>query len=194
MKKYLDRLCVFCLFLLAVAPLQCLANGGEDYRYVGEQYPPLIIKYQGKEIAVFFLKNNLKRGMESRHAAAGEIFYFQTNPLVAELHYAWKVEGDQISDVFFYDWKGSRGGGRSMFVLTKTILSDRYFRGDSYSVIELPLISKGPRLSLNFFPGDHPDPLLINCRDGVDLKTGLVVGCKYRDAASVVRYLSSIDK
>lgn len=176
------------------AAMQVPAADGSDPRYVGELHPPVMASDKDNKIVVFFLKNNFKKSIVNTHVASGEIYYFQVQPLASELKYAWKVEGDQISSVFFYDWKNPERAGRSMYVLTKTAVSNKAFEGVSYSAMELPLISEGDKLSLNFFPGDPQDSRLQNCYEGRYLENSKIVTCPYKDASKIKKYLMLQDK
>lgn len=166
---------------------------GSDSRYVEEFHPSVVVSERDKKIVVVFLKNNFKESIKNDHVASGEIYYIQVRPLAPDLKYVWKVEGDQISSVFFFKWKSAGRAGKSMFVLTKTVVSNRLFEGYSYSVMELPIILEGDALSLNFFPGDHPDAALQNCYEGVYLEEGRVVTCAYKNADDIKKYLALQD-
>jgi hypothetical protein len=176
------------------AATQALAADGSDPRYVGELHPPVTISYRNKKMTVLFLKNNFKNSIEGTHIATGEIYYIQVQPLTPEFKYVWKVEGDQISSVFFYDWKALERAGRSMYILTKTMISNQTFEGYSYSVMELPIISDGDKLSLNFFPGDPQDFNLQNCYEGLYFEEGKTVTCAYKSASEIKAYLALQDK
>ncbi|WP_152985524.1 hypothetical protein [Pseudomonas taeanensis] len=176
------------------ATTQALAAGGSDPRYVGELHPPIIVSDAGKKMAVLFLKNNFKKSIENTHVATGEIYYFQVQPLTPELKYVWKVEGDHVSSVFFYDWKTPERAGRSMYVLMKTVVSNRIFEGLSYTAMELSVISEGDKLSLNFFPGDLQDSKLQNCYEGLYLEDSKIVTCAYKNASDIKKYLALQDK
>lgn len=101
----------FILLFLSLSATQAPAADNVDSRYVGELHRPLLISQKGKQIAIFFLKNNLRGNITSTHVAAGEIYYFQVSPLAPELNYVWKVEGDQISSVFFTIGRSLKGSG-----------------------------------------------------------------------------------
>lgn len=176
------------------ATILALAANGSDPRYIGELHPPVIVTDKGKKMAVLFLKNNFKESIENTHVATGEIYYFQVQPLTPELKYVWKMEGDQISSIFFYDWKTPERSGRSMYVLMKTVVSNRIFEGFSYTVMELPVISEGDKLSLNFFPGDLQDSKLQNCYEGLYLDEMRTVTCAYKNASDIKKYLARQDK
>ena len=139
---------------------------------------------------MLFLRSNFKDSIEKAHVATGEIYYLQVKPLAPEFKYVWKVEGDQVSAVFCYDWKAPGIAGRSMYVLTKTRISNRLFEGYSYSVMELPIIVEGDQLSLNFFPGDLQDSRLQNCYEGLYLEEKKTVTCAYKSADDIKKYLS----
>lgn len=174
--------------------MQASAADGGDPRYVGELHPPVVVSDKNEKIAVFFLKNNFKTSIANDHIATGEIYYFQIQPLAPELKYVWKVEGDQISSVFFYNWKTPDRVGRSMYVLTKTSVSNQAFEGASYSTMEFPLISESGNLSLSFFPGDHQDSRLQNCYEGRHIESNKVATCAYKDASNIKKYLKLQDK
>ena len=185
---------ILILHITLFVAMQALATDGSDPRYVGELHPPVMVSDKGNKIAVFFLKNNFKNSISNIHVATGEIYYFQVQPLTPELKYVWKVEGEQISSVFFYDWKTPERAGRSMYVLTKTVVSNQIFEGVSYSVMELPVISEGNKLSLNFFPGDLQDSKLQNCYEGLYLEESKTVTCAYKNANDIKKYLAFQDK
>lgn len=140
------------------------------------------------------MKNNFKNNIKNTHIANGEIYYFQIQPLASALEYVWKVEGDQIASVFFYDWKAPERAGRSMYVLTKSVISNKAFEGVSYSAMEFPLISEGDHLSLSFFPGDSQDSRLQNCYEGRNLESNEIINCTYNNASSIKKYLILQDK
>lgn len=195
MKKYLKIFKnALILQITFAAVMQVSAADSQDPRYVGELHPPVIASDKNEKIAVFFLKNNFKTSIANTHIATGEIYYFQVQPLAPELKYVWKVEGDQISSVFFYNWKTPSRIWRSMYVLTKTSVSNQAFNGTSYSTMELPLILENGNLSLNFFPGDRQDSKLQNCYEGRYIESSTVVTCAYKDANSIKKYLALQDK
>lgn len=140
------------------------------------------------------MKNNFKKNIENTHIANGEIYYLQIQPLAPALKYAWKVEGDQIASVFFYDWKVPERAGRSMYVLTKSAISNNAFEGVFYSTMELPLISEDDHLTLSFFPGDSQDSRLQNCYEGRNLESNKIINCTYNNASSIKKYLILQDK
>lgn len=180
-------------FTLLLA-MQVLAAGVSDPRYVGELHPPVIITDKGNKVAVFFLKNNFRNSISDSYIATGEIYYFQVQPLKPKLKYVWKIEGEQISSVFFYDWKTPERAGRSMYILTKTMVSNQIFEGSSYSVMEIPVILDGTKLSLNFFPGDFQDTNLQNCYEGVYIEENRAITCAYKNANDIKKYLALQDK
>lgn len=182
------------LLVYLAATMQALAVGSNDSRYVGELHPSVIVSEKDRKVVVVFLKSNFKNSIEGAHVATGEIYYLQVQPLVPALKYVWKVEGDQISSVFFFDWKTPGKSGRSMYVLTKNIVSNQVFEGYSYSVMELPIILDGNELSLNFFPGDLQDSKLQNCYEGLYLEEGKVVSCAYKSAGDIKEYLTLQNK
>lgn len=81
-----------------------------------------------------------------------------------------------------------------MYVLMKTIVSNQIFEGYSYTVMELPIMLEGDNLSLNFFPGDHKDPKLKNCYEGIYLEESKTATCAYKNASDIKKYLSLQDK
>lgn len=164
-----------------------------DSRYVEGFHPPVVVSEGDSKIVVLFLRNIFKESVKGARVASGDIYYIQVRPLDPKLKYVWKVEGDQISSVFFYEWKSAGRAGRSMFVLTKTEVSNRLFEGYSYSVMELPIILEGGELSVNFFLGDHQDAKLQNCYEGVYLDEGKVVACPYKNAGDIKKYLALQD-
>lgn len=177
---------VFCLDSLPSA----LAR---DPHYVAELHPPVIAEYEGAEIIVLFTKSNMKNEIHNTHVPDGEVFYISRRPFIPKLNYVWKIEDEEVSSVFFYEWKTQPKAGKTLFLLTRNRLSNSSFSGYEYSVMEFPLIKEGSQLSLAFFPGDIQESALTNCRDGRDLSTGKTVICPYKTAASVKNYLSSQD-
>jgi hypothetical protein len=132
--------------------------------------------------------------VNGEYVADAEIYYSPIGSDKTFFKYVWKVEGDQIASVFFYDWKSPERRGKSMYVLVKSKLSDSAFDGFSYSVMELPLRVDGENASLLYFTGDPSDPALENCKDGKDLVSGAKVVCSYKDAASIKKYFTAQDK
>lgn len=161
---------------------------------IGELHPPVVAAVGQQKIVVYFLKNNLKNKIKDVHVADAEIFYSSINSDKATLNYVWKIEGEQITSVFFYEWKSPDRSGKTMYVLTKSKLSNSEFDGVTYSTLELPLIKDGDRLSVSFFPGDSSDSILQNCREGRELATGKNAVCAYKDAGSIKKYLTAQDK
>ena len=184
------RVCVY-LYILCFS-LDVLAESLLDERYVGEMHSPVLISAEGKSVVAFFLKNNLK-GKIKEYVADGEIYFMQNKPLVLGLNYVWKVEGDRIASVFFYDWNSPERKGRSMFVLTESDVSGESFEGKIYSVMELPVVVEEGELSLVYFKGDLLDSRLQSCYEGIDLRNGSKVSCAYKNAGDIKRYLSTID-
>lgn len=80
-----------------------------------------------------------------------------------------------------------------MYVLTKTAISNRAFQGYSYAVMEFPVVFEESGLSLGFFLGDHPDPKLINCYEGVYLDDKRKVSCEYKNAGAIKKYFALQD-
>lgn len=193
MKKYLKNY----KLLFATLLVFCLDSSpsalASDLHYVAELHPPVIAEYEGAEIIVLFTKNNMKNDIHNVPVPSGEVFYMSRRPFIPKLNYVWKIEGEEVSSVFFYEWKTQPKAGKSLFLLTRNLLSNSSFSGYVYSVIEFPLIKEGSQLSLAFFPGDLQESALTNCRDGRDLSTGETVICPYKTAASVKSYLSSQD-
>ncbi len=176
------------LVFMLVCPL--LSWAGDGYlRYIGEMHPPITITEDGKKIEVFFMRNNRKADIDD-HVAEGEIYYFQFAPLESKLHYVWKVEGREIISVFLYGSQQRDYKQRSMYVLTKTPVADSLHKGAYYSTMEFPVISEPEKLSVNFFlKGDPQDENLLNCFEGVEVKTGSILRCDYKYAASIKKYL-----
>ncbi|MGI0014974.1 MAG: hypothetical protein ACREBU_16260 [Nitrososphaera sp.] len=193
MKKFLKP----CSSLFTVFLIFC--HGGysnaenSDPQYVSELHPPVVASDSGSEIIVLFTKNNMKKNIHDSHVANGEIFYVSSRPFSAKLNYVWKVEDEEISSVFFYEWKAPSRAGKSLFLLTRRALSNSSFSGHTFSVTEFPLIKENNVLSLNFFPGDHEDSTLTNCLDGRDLANKKTIVCPYKDAGSIKKYLTSQD-
>ena len=170
------------------------STSAEDAQTIGQLHPPVIASLGDQKITVFFLKNNLKGKVADAQIPYAEIFYSPIDAARPSLNYAWKVEGEQIASVFFYERKSPSRAGKSMYVLTKSKISNSEFEGVAYSTIELPLIKSDDKLSLAFFSGDPEDPSLQNCNDGRDLTTGKDIVCPYKDAASIKSYLASLEK
>ena len=192
MSRYLRCLSRSACFFLLCLSLSATAESLLDERYVGEMHSPVLISAEGKSAVAFFLKNNLK-GKIKEHVADGEIYFMQNKPLVLGLNYVWKVEGDRIASVFFYDWNSPERKGRSMFILTESDVSDESFEGKVYSVMELPVVVEEGGLSLVYFKGDLLDSRLQSCHEGIDLRDGSKVSCAYKDAGDIKIYLSTID-
>ncbi|WP_322845267.1 hypothetical protein [Pseudomonas sp. B33.4] len=165
----------------------------EDPQTIGELHPPVVASVGDQKITVFFLKNNLKDLERVIHVPDAEIFYAPINAVTPSLNYVWKVEGEQIASVFFFERKFPERAGKSMFVLTESRESNSGFRGVSYSTQELHLVESGGRLSLEFFRGNAYPPELQNCYEGRDLDKGVDVECAYKDAASIKKFLAIQD-
>ena len=121
---------------------------------------------------------------------------FQVRSLMRELGLVSKQPGSHAykqATVFFYGWKSRERAGRSMYVLTKTAISNRAFQGYSYAVMEFPVVFEESGLSLGFFLGDHPDPKLINCYEGVYLDDKRKVSCEYKNAGAIKKYFALQD-
>jgi hypothetical protein len=177
-------------FMVALLAQPALAS---DPQTIGELHPPVVASLGDQKITVFFLKNNLKGQVREGHVPYAEIFYTTTNAVKPSLNYVWKVEGEQIASVFFFERKFPEQAGKSMFVLTKQKVSHSQFEGDSYSVLELPLVKDGEQLALRFFSGDPPDPELENCLDGRNLADDVKVECAYKNATSIKKRLADLD-
>lgn len=180
-------------FMVALLAQQALAS---DPQTIGELHPPVVASLGDQKITVFFLKNNLKGQVKEGHVPDAEIFYTSMSAVKPSLNYVWKVEGEQIASVFFFERKFPERAGKSMFVLTKNKVLDRqysHFEGDSYSLLELPLFMDGDHLALQFFRGDPPEPEFQNCRDGLNLEDDVEVECAYKDAASIKKRLAELD-
>lgn len=177
-------------FMVALLAQQAIAS---DPQTIGQLHPPVIASLGDQKITVFFLKNNLKGQVKEGHVPYAEIFYTSMNAVKPSLNYVWKVEGEQIASVFFFERKFPEQAGKSMFVLTKQKVSHSQFEGDSYSVLELPLVKDGDHLALRFFSGDPPDPELENCLDGLNLADDVKVECAYMDATSIKKRLADLD-
>ncbi|WJK09792.1 hypothetical protein [Pseudomonas fluorescens] len=176
-----------------IAGLSTQPASASDLQTIGELHPPVVASLGDQKITVFFLKNNLKDQVRDVHVPDVEIFYAPMNAVKPSLNYVWKVEGEQIASVFFFERKFPERAGKSMFVLTKHKVLHKHFEGDSYSVLELPLFKDGDHLALQFFRGDLPDPELQNCLDGINREDGVEVECAYKDAASIKKYLADLD-
>jgi hypothetical protein len=177
-------------FVVALLAQQAIAS---DPQTIGELHPPVVASLGDQKITVFFLKNNLKGQVKEGHVPYAELFYTSMSAVKPSLNYVWKVEGEQIASVFFFERKFPEQAGKSMFVLTKQKVSHSQFEGDSYSVLELPLVKDGEQLALRFFSGDPPDPELENCLDGLNLADDVKVECAYKDAASIKKRLEDLD-
>jgi hypothetical protein len=186
------------VFLLGLLACVETASSSEEYvsdrRYTGELHPPVIASWGDDKIAVLFLKNEFKNSIADHYVADGEMYYFSLRPLAPKLEYVWKIEGDEVVSVFFYEWKSPVRTGKSMFLLAKDIVSNAAFEGVSYSVTEFPLIKDGNGLELVYFKGGHQDDRLRNCLDGIDHEKNKTLSCEYKNAGSVKRYLKSQDK
>ncbi len=193
MKKYLKLSKIRCIFAMVISLVvsNVLADAAPT---LSEFHPAVVASVGEKKIAVFFLKNSLKKLVNGEYVADAEIYYSPIGSDKTFFKYVWKVEGDQIASVFFYDWKSPERRGKSMYVLVKSKLSDSAFDGFSYSVMELPLRVDGENASLLYFTGDPSDPALENCKDGKDLVSGAKVVCSYKDAASIKKYFTAQDK
>ncbi|WP_339466453.1 MULTISPECIES: hypothetical protein [unclassified Pseudomonas] len=192
-KMELGRFSGFLCAIGLMAGLSAQLALAGDPQTIGELHPPVVASLGGQQITVLFLKNNLKEQATGVHVPTAEIFYSALNAAKPTLNYVWKVEGEQIASVFFFEHKSPARAGKSMFVLTKNKISHSHFEGDSYSVLELPLFKDGDQLSMQFFRGDPPEPEFQNCRDGLDLEDDIEVECAYKDAASIKQRLADLD-
>lgn len=165
-----------------------------DSPSIGQLHPPVIASLGKQKVSVFFLKNNLKDKVSNVHVADAEIFYTPINFGGPELSYIWKVEGEEIASVFFFEKKSADVAGKSMYLLTRSHVENKGFRGLTYSVMEMPIIKEGDKISIKYFPGDPLDSVLQNCNEGQDLVTGKAVICDYKDAAAIKKYLASQDR
>jgi hypothetical protein len=185
------------LFLLlgSITPPMAFGIDVMERRYLGELHPPVIASDGDKnEIVVFFLKNEFKDSIANHHVGNGEIYYFPLHPIVKRLEYVWKIEGEEVISVFFYTWGESRLMGKSMFVLTRNGVSNKKYKGFSYSVTEFPFVREAGHLGLAFFEGDHQDEKLQNCFDGTNLEENKHLSCEYKSADNIKKYLKSQDR
>jgi len=190
--KIFSKTLITC-FVLTITQ-SALTAETSDPRYIGELHPPVMVSEDNKKLVVYFLKSNFKNSISEAHIAAGEIFYVQVHPLKAELKYIWKIEGEEITSVFFYDWKTPSRAGKTMYVLTRSPISSNHFNGILYSTLAIPIISEGDTLSLIFFPGDPQDPKLQSCYEGIYLETKKATHCAYKNAGAIKKYLADQDK
>ncbi|MCP1442649.1 hypothetical protein J3D54_001781 [Pseudomonas sp. GGS8] len=190
----LARLLSFIAALGCMAGLSAQPASASDSQTIGELHPPVVASLGDQKITVFFLKNNLKGQVGGVHVPDAEIFYAPMNAMKPSLNYVWKVEGEQIASVFFFERKFPERAGKSMFVLTETPESNNGFQGVSYSTQELHLVKNGDRLSLEFLRGNAYPPELQNCYEGRDLDKGIDVACAYNDAASIKKFLAAQDE
>jgi len=180
--------------LVTMFGLSTFTASAKDPQTIGELHPPVEASMGEQKITVFFLKNNLKNQVTEVHVPYAEIFYAPANTAKPTLNYVWKVESEQIASVFFFERKSPGKVGKSMYVLMKSKESTSGFEGVAYWTMELPLIKRGDQLSLAFFSGDPPDPVLQYCRDGRDLENETDVVCPYKDTASIKKRLASLDE
>ena len=190
--KIFSKTLITC-FVLTITQ-SALTAETSDPRYIGELHPPVMVSEDNKKLVVYFLKSNFKNSISEAHIAAGEIFYVQVHPLKADLKYIWKIEGEEITSVFFYDWKTPSRAGKTMYVLTRSPISSNHFNGVLYSTLAIPIISEGDTLSLIFFPGDPQDPKLQSCYEGIYLETKKATNCTYKNAGAIKKYLADQDK
>jgi len=161
---------------------------------ISELHPPVVVSIGQKKISVFFLKNELKVKNADVHVPGAEIFY---SPLVSSqtsFKYVWKIEGEEIVSVFFYDWMAPEKKGKSMYVLSRSRLSNASFEGVTYSAMEFPIIDSAEDLTVSFFSKDLPDPVLESCNEGRDLIRDKFIKCAYKSAAAIKKYLETKDK
>lgn len=190
--KIFSKTLITC-FVLTITQ-SALTAETSDPRYIGELHPPVMVSEDNKKLVVYFLKSNFKNSISEAHIAAGEIFYVQVHPLKADLKYIWKIEGEEVTSVFFYDWKTPSRAGKTMYVLTRSPISSNHFNGVLYSTLAIPIISEGDTLSLIFFPGDPQDPKLQSCYEGIYLETKKATHCTYKNAGAIKKYLADQDK
>lgn len=193
MKKYLVifdvvKMCAFAFGLL-------IQNAwASDEPTIGELHPPVVISIGQQKISLFFLKNNLKTGATDIHVPDAEVFYSSTFSKKPSFNYVWKIEGDEIVSVFFYDWRSPEKKGKAMYVLTKSRLLNSEFEGVSYSTMEFPIIENGKNVTVSFFPKDLPDAVLQNCSEGRNLISGESVSCIYKNAGDIKKHLVAQDR
>lgn len=152
--RYMYGYRLFCgIYALAIMiGLSIQSALAEDARTIGELHPPVIASLGDQKIIVFFLKNNLKSKVVETYVPYAEIFYSPINVAKPSLNYVWKVQGEQIASVFFYERNLPGRAKKSMYVLVKNKVSNSGFEGVNYSVMELPLTKNGDELSVAFFP------------------------------------------
>lgn len=123
------------------AGLATLEVSAAEHFSIGEMHPPVIAKLGQSKAVVLFLKNNFKDEGNGFFVGA-EVFYMALTANKPVLEYVWKVRAEQIISVFFYDWKSAPRLGRSMYVLTKSRLSNSAFEGASFSTLEFSLVEE----------------------------------------------------
>ncbi|MPR04668.1 hypothetical protein F0169_22900 [Pseudomonas sp. MAFF 212408] len=165
-----------------------------DAPTIAEMHPPVAVSLGQQKISILFLKNNLKLLAKDIHVPEAEVFYFSNISGKPSFNYVWKIEGDEIASVFFYDWVSPEKQGKSMYVLTKSRLSSKEFEGFTYSTMEFPIVKDGESLTVSFFPKDLPDEVLQNCNEGRNLISGEAVHCKYKNAADIKKHLIDQDR
>ncbi len=186
----------FMIFKMLVIPfLYPISNAWAiDKPTIGELHPPVEISIGQEKISLFFLQNNLKLIATDAHVPTAEVFYLSEASHKLSLNYVYKIEGDQIASVFFYDWVSREKEGKSMFVLMKSRLSTKEFEGFTYSTMEFPIVKDGQHMAVKFFPKDLPDSVLGNCTEGRNLINGEAVSCGYKTAIDIKKYLVTQDK
>ena len=165
-----------------------------DAQTISELHPPVLVSIAHQKVSIFFLKNNLRDSATYPHVAGAEVFYSSVVANKPSFNYVWKIEGDEIASIFFYDWTSPEKKGTSMYVLTKSHLSTAEFEGVTYSTMEFPILKDGTNVVVSFFPKDLPDAALQNCNEGRNLISGMPISCAYKNASDIKKYLVSQDK
>ena len=172
------------VLIYMAAGLATVEVSAAEHSSIGEMHPPVIAKLGQSRAVVLFLKNNYKDEGNGFFVGA-EVFYMASTASKPVLKYVWKVRAEQIISVFFYDWKSESRLGRSMYVLTKSRLSNSAFEGASYSTMEFSLVEEQGEFKIMFFPKDLQEPALQNCLEGADLLDGKKKVCQYKDSEAV---------
>lgn len=179
------------VLIYMAAGLATVEVSAAEHSSIGEMHPPVIAQLGRSRAVVLFLKNNFKDEGKGSFVGA-EVFYIALTANKPVLKYVWKVRAEQIISVFFYDWKSESRLGRSMYVLTKSRLSNSAFEGASYSTMEFSLVEEQGEFKIMFFPKDLQEPALQNCLEGADLLDGKKKVCQYKDSEAVKRYFRSL--
>ena len=179
------------VLIYMAAGLATVEVSAAEHSSIGEMHPPVIVQLGRSRAVVLFLKNNFKDEGKGSFVGA-EVFYMASTASKPVLKYVWKVRAEQIISVFFYDWKSAPRLGRSMYVLTKSRLSNSAFEGVSFSTMEFSLVEEKGELKIMFFPKDLQEPALQNCLEGQDLLEAKKKVCKYQDSESVKNYFRSL--